>query len=163
RDLLIGVTQFFRDHEAFERIAGVLSELLRGLSPSDELRVWVMGCASGEEAYSMAILVGEQRDALGRSNPVKIFATDIHGQALRIARAGVDDEASLAMLTPARRRRWFTALGAGKLQIVPELRSMVVFAPHNVLRDVPFNKLDVIVCRNLLIYLGPAAQRHVLE
>ncbi len=162
-DLLIGVTQFFRDREAFDEFAKLLPELLRALGPEDELRVWVVACASGEEAYSIGILVREALDAHGLANPVKIFATDVHREALRVAAAGVYDEASLALLTPERKQRWFIDKGSGKHQIAPAIRSMILFAPHNVLRDVPFNRLDLIACRNLLIYLRPSAQRHVLD
>lgn len=162
RDLLIGVTQFFRDREAFEQLGRLLPELLLALGPEDEFRAWVAGCATGEEAYSIAILVREGLDALGLSNPVKIFATDVHREALRTAGAGTYDDASVATLSPERRLRWF-ARTAGKWRIAPAIRSMVVFAPHNVLQDVPFNRLDLISCRNLLIYFKPVAQRHVLE
>lgn len=163
RDLLIGVTQFFRDAEAFERLAALLPALLHALPPGEELRAWVAGCASGEEAYSIAILVREALDQIGQARPVKIFATDVHREALRLATAGVYDEASLTSVSPARRARFFTAHGSTHYQVTPELRAMVVFAPHDVLQDVPFNKLDLVSCRNLLIYLQPPAQRHVIE
>ncbi|HEX8111653.1 MAG TPA: chemotaxis protein CheB, partial [Kofleriaceae bacterium] len=162
-DLLIGVTQFFRDREAFAELAKLLPEQLRALGPEEEFRVWVVACASGEEAYSIAILVREALDALGLANPVKIFATDIHREALRVAGAGIYGEASLALISPERRQRWFTSKGGRKYQIAPAIRSMLVFAPHNVLQDVPFNRLDAISCRNLLMYLRPAAQRRVLD
>ena len=163
RDLLIGVTQFFRDPEAFEALGRLLPPLLRALAPGEEFRLWIAGCASGEEAYSMAILVRETMEAQGVGNPVKIFATDIHREALRIAATGVYDDASLAMLSPERRERYFLDKGNGVHQIAPAIRAMVVFAVHDVLRDVPFNKLDVVSCRNLLIYLQPSAQSHVLD
>ncbi len=163
RDLLIGVTQFFRDPDAFEHIARVLPDLLRMLSPGEEFRAWVAGCASGEEAYSIAILIREAIEKLGLSNPVKIFATDVHREALRIAAVGIYDSASLAMVTPERRARFFVEKGGDAYQIEPAVRGMVVFAPHDLLRDVPFNRLDLVACRNLLIYLRPDAQRRILE
>lgn len=163
RDLLIGVTQFFRDPEAFEQLARALSEQIRELAPTEEVRAWVAGCATGEEAYSIAITIRELLEELGRSNPVKIFATDIHREALRIAAAGVYDASSLAMVTPERRARFFLDKGGDAYQIEPAIRGMVVFAPHNLLEDVPFNRLDLVTCRNLLIYLKPEAQQRVLE
>lgn len=163
RDLLIGVTSFFRDPEAFDLLVKVwLPDLLGRLEPEEEFRAWVAGCATGEEAYSIAILVREALDALGKTNPAKIFATDVHQDALRSAALGIYDETRLAPMSDERRRRYFTGNG-GVLQIHPSIRSMVVFAPHNVLRDVPFNRLDFVSCRNLLIYLDPHAQHRVLS
>ena len=163
RDLLIGVTQFFRDREAFDLLREkFLPELLGRLAREEELRAWVTGCATGEEPYSLAMLVREALDELGLPNPAKIFATDIHRDALRYAALGLYDEASLAQVTEERRARCFSPKDGG-YQISPAIRSMVVFAPHNVLNDVPFNKLDIVTCRNLLIYLQPAAQRRVLS
>lgn len=162
RDLLIGVTQFFRDGDAFEALeAQLLPDVLRKLGPGDEFRAWVAGCATGEEAYSLAILLRETLDALGLPNPVRIFATDVHREALRFAASGVYDEASVAQVSPARRARYF-ALKDGAYHVVPEIRSMVVFAAHNVVHEVPFNKLDFVSCRNLLIYFQPVAQRRAV-
>lgn len=163
RDLLIGVTQFFRDAEAFERLGSIwLPRMLKRLDAGEELRAWVAGCATGEEAYSLAILIREALDALGLSNPVRIFATDIHREALRHAALGAYDEERLSGMSPARRERFFVAK-EGVLQVAPSIRSMIVFAPHNVLQDVPFNRLDLVLCRNLLIYLEAPAQRRVLS
>ncbi|HVY45036.1 MAG TPA: chemotaxis protein CheB, partial [Minicystis sp.] len=163
RDLLIGVTQFFRDPEVFERIGTVwLPELLDKLKPGEELRAWVAGCATGEEAYSLAMVMREALDARGLSNPARIFATDVHREALRVAAPGVYDTNQVRDVTPARRERFFTKKD-GAYQVTPALRSMIVFAPHDVLKDVPFNRLDLVTCRNLLIYLEPSAQRRVLS
>jgi two-component system CheB/CheR fusion protein len=163
RDLLIGVTQFFRDEGAFELLEKtILPGLLAKLGPEEELRIWSAGCATGEEAYSLAIIVRERMDALGMNNPVRIFATDLHRDALRIAAAGTYDAARMASVSQERRERFF-AVKEGAYQVLPQLRAMVVFAPHNVMRDVPFTKLDLVTCRNLLIYLQPAAQRRTLS
>ena len=163
RDLLIGVTQFFRDREAFALLeTQIMPELLAKLGPDDELRVWVAGCATGEEAYSLAIVIRECMDARGMTNPARVFATDVHREALRVAATGLYSEASLADMSAARRERFFASKD-GLFQVVPALRSLVVFAPHNLLRDAPFTKLDLVSCRNLLIYLQPGAQRRALS
>jgi two-component system CheB/CheR fusion protein len=162
KDLLIGVTRFFRDAAAFARLGrDVLPGLIRGLPASEELRIWVAGCATGEEAYSLAIVVREVMDATGRTVPVKIFATDVHQDSLRIAGLGIYDAAALTDVSAERRHSFFTPKD-GRVQVIPEIRAMVVFAPHNVLKDAPFTNLDLVSCRNLLIYFEPPAQRKVL-
>src|SRR5262249_5324272 len=120
------------------------------------------GCATGEEAYSLAILIRECLDRLDRDVTVKIFATDVHRSSLDFASAGVYSHASLSEVSPERLGRHFLPRADGH-QVSPELRKMVVFAPHNVIKDAPFAKLDLITCRNLLIYLVPAAQKKVLS
>jgi two-component system CheB/CheR fusion protein len=162
KDLLIGVTRFFRDEEAFARLAAdVLPGLVERLGPGEEFRAWVTGCATGEEAYSLAILVRECLDGLGRDNPVKIFATDAHRASLDTAGVGVYPEAALAEVGAERLSRFFARV-AGGYQVSADLRKMVVFAAHNVLKDAPFTRLDLVTCRNLLIYFQPAAQKRVL-
>lgn len=163
KDLLIGVTRFFRDASAFERLqqealAGLLAELPR----DEDLRVWVAGCATGEEAYSLAILIHEQFEKLGRPVKVKVFATDVHRGALDYASSGIYTEAQLADVSPERLQRYFVRKGDG-YQVGPDLRQMIVFAPHNLIKDAPFTKLDLITCRNLLIYLQPPMQKKVLS
>ncbi|MBX7106318.1 MAG: PAS domain-containing protein [Gemmataceae bacterium] len=163
KDLLIGVTRFFRDPEAFERLGReVIPRLLSTLGRDDEFRVWIAGCATGEEAYSLGMVVQECLDALPKTVPVKIFATDAHRASLDVAGAGVYPSESLAAMTPARLQRFFVAKGDA-FQVAPDLRKQVVFAQHNVLKDAPFTRLDLIVCRNLLIYFLPPAQRKVLS
>ncbi len=162
KDLLIGVTRFFRDEEAFRRLAEVLPPLLEALGPGEEFRAWVAGCATGEEAYSLAILVQECIDALKKPVPVRIFATDVHRASLDFAGMGQYSEASLADVGPERLARFFVRK-ADEYQVTPELRKMVVFAQHNILKDAPFTKLDLITCRNLLIYFQPPAQKRVLS
>jgi two-component system CheB/CheR fusion protein len=163
RDLLIGVTRFFRDASAFERLGhDLVPGLLADLPPGEDLRIWVAGCATGEEAYSLAILIHEKIEALGRPVKVKIFATDVHRNSLEFAGTGVYSEAQLADLPPERRHRYFIRKGDG-FQIAQDLRQMIVFAPHNLIKDAPFTKLDMVTCRNLLIYLQPSTQKKVLS
>ncbi|MGE3779305.1 MAG: chemotaxis protein CheB, partial [Pirellulaceae bacterium] len=163
KDLLIGVTRFFRDREAFERLENtVLPELISHSKPDEELRIWVAGCATGEEAYSIAMLVHEQYEKQGRPANVKIFATDVHRASLDIAGAGIYERAALGDVSPHRLARYFDSQRDG-FHVVPELRQMIVFAVHNVISDAPFTKLDLITCRNLLIYFDPMAQRKALS
>jgi two-component system CheB/CheR fusion protein len=163
KDLLIGVTRFFRDASLFERLGhDVLPGLLAELPNDEELRVWVAGCATGEEAYSLAMRIDEQIEATGRPIKVKIFATDVHRASLDAAGTGVYTEAQLGDVSPERLQRFFLRKGE-TYQVAPELRQTIVFAPHNVIKDAPFTKLDLITCRNLLIYLQPATQKKVLS
>lgn len=163
KDLLIGVTRFFRDPAAFERLEkDILPALISRVPENQEIRVWVAGCATGEEAYSLAISLREQLRLLNRENPLKIFATDVHRESLEYAGAGKFPEASVAGISPFRLERYFNKQGTSYL-VTAELRKTVVFAPHNVIRDAPFTKLDLISCRNLLIYLQPTAQRKALS
>jgi len=163
RDLLIGVTRFFRDREAFDRLEReVLPELLSRKNPGDEIRIWVAGCATGEEAYSLAILLYERLQMLGRRTNVKIFATDVHSASLETASAGVYDEDALVEVRPSRLANCFSKKQDG-YHISAEIRQMIVFARHNVIKDAPFTKIDLITCRNLLIYFQPAAQKKALS
>ncbi|RPI85134.1 MAG: chemotaxis protein CheR, partial [Planctomycetaceae bacterium] len=157
KDLLIGVTRFFRDPEAFERLRReVIPGLLEALGREDEFRVWVAGCATGEEAYSIAMIVQETLEELRRTIPVKIFATDAHRVSLDAAGAGIYSPECVAALDPDRLQRFFVQRGDA-FQVAPDLRKQVVFAQHNILKDAPFTRLDLIVCRNLLIYFLPPA------
>lgn len=163
RDLLIGVTKFFRDPEAFRRLGSeVIPELLLQSPANGEFRIWVPGCGTGEEAYSLAILVREALQSSNRPIDVKIFATDVHSTSIEFASAGVYSDESLSELDPARLERYFTRRGDG-YQVAQELRQMIVFAQHNIIRDAPFTKMDLISCRNLLIYLQPNAQKKALS
>jgi two-component system CheB/CheR fusion protein len=163
KDLLIGVTQFFRDREAFHRLAiDELPRLLAAVGDDQEFRVWVAGCATGEEAYSLAILIHEQLATMQRQPTVRIFATDAHRASLDIASAGIYSEEALTAVSPQRREQFFVRKGDG-FQVVPHIRKMIVFAPHDLLKDAPFTRLDLISCRNLLIYLQPTAQKKVLS
>jgi len=162
RDLLIGVTRFFRNEEAFEILEHqVLPDLLRRGPRDVPLRVWLAGCATGEEAYSLAITIQEAIARIGE-RPVKIFATDVHRGSLERAARGVYDEEALVNVPSERVERYFQRTGRA-FQVAPDLRQMIVFAPHNVIKDAPFTRVDLISCRNLLIYLQPAAQQKVLS
>jgi two-component system CheB/CheR fusion protein len=162
KDLLIGVTRFFRDREAFEQIERLLPDMLAQKRPDEEIRFWVAGAATGEEAYSLAILLHERMELLRRPISTKIFATDVHGASLEFASAGVYDGEALAEVPPARLARYFSRKNDG-YHVVPELRQMIVFARHNVIKDAPFTKLDFISCRNLLIYFQPLVQKKVIS
>jgi two-component system CheB/CheR fusion protein len=162
RDLLIGVTRFFRNEEAFETLEQhVLPELFRRGSPQTPVRVWVAGCATGEEAYSLAILLHEASARHG-DRPVKIFASDVHRGSLEIAARAIYEGDAIANVSDERMQRYFIPRGEG-FQVVPEIRQLIVFAPHNVIRDAPFTRIDLVTCRNLLIYLQPAAQQKALS
>jgi two-component system CheB/CheR fusion protein len=164
KDLLIGVTRFFRDTEAYEQLSKSTSNaLVEDSGRTEEFRVWVAGCATGEEAYSLAIVLHECFAAANRPINVKIFATDVHRTSLDVASAGLYTEAQLVDVAPERLRRYFVQKGDSTFQVTQELRQLVVFAHHNLLRDAPFTKLDLVSCRNLLIYFQEPAQRKVLS
>jgi two-component system, chemotaxis family, CheB/CheR fusion protein len=163
QDLLIGVTQFFRDPEAFETLEReVIPHILDRVPAAQELRLWIAGCATGEEPYSLAMLFYEQLAARGRPINMKILATDVHPASLEFASAGVYGDDQLSYVRPDRLERFFTRRSSG-YQISQELRQLIVFARHNVLKDAPFTKMSFISCRNMLIYLQPQAQRTVLS
>ena len=162
-DMLIGVTRFFRDPACFERVEfEVLPRLLTALPPGTPLRVWSAGCASGEEAYSLAILVHEQIEAAGGAREAKIFATDLHRGALARAIEGVYAPEQLEHVSERRLARHFEPCDGG-YRVRDAVRGRVVFAPHDLLADAPFTHLDLVVCRNLLIYFEPPAQRKALR
>lgn len=161
-DLLIGVTRFFRDAEAFDRLERSFMPRLLDRDPKEEIRVWLAGCATGEEAYSVAMLLHEFLTANRRPLNVKIFATDVHQRSLDHASNGVYTTEQLEEVREARRERYFSRVPDG-WQVSTELRQMLVFAPHNVISDAPFTRLDLAICRNLLIYLQPVVQRKVLS
>jgi two-component system CheB/CheR fusion protein len=163
QDLLIGVTQFFRDPQAFEVLErSVIPKLIAQIPPEEEIRIWVAGCATGEEPYSVAMLFWEALTAVKRPVHLKILATDVHQQSLEHAGAGLFGEEQLSNVSPARLARFFTRRSSG-YQISQDLRQLIVFARHNVTKDAPFTKMHFISCRNMLIYLQPHAQRTVLS
>ncbi|MET0388567.1 MAG: CheR family methyltransferase, partial [Polyangiales bacterium] len=157
RELLIGVTSFFRDPDAFVSLQQhVIAPLLqrRGV---DQLRVWVPGCATGEEAYSLAIALREAMDGMSDPPEVQIFATDIDERALSVARQGVYPAGIAEDVTRERLERFFVKRGK-RYQVARELRELCLFSPHNLINDPPFSRIDLISCRNLLIYFGPHLQ-----
>ena len=161
-DLLIGVTRFFRDDETFDTLAQrIIPEIVEKTPPEEQIRVWVAGCATGQEAYSIAILLHEELTRRQRPVNVKILATDVHKASLDVASAGLYTKEQIAGISQERLEKFFTHKPNG-YQISQGLRESIVFAPHNLLRDAPFTKLDLITCRNLLIYFEPEAQKTVL-
>jgi two-component system CheB/CheR fusion protein len=161
RDLLIGVTDFFRDAEAFHALeTQVVPKLFEGKGAGDEVRVWVAGCATGEEAYSIAILLREHMDIVEASPKVQVFASDIDETAMTVARAARYPAALVNEVSPERLKRFFVQEGAS-YRVIKDLREMCIFSNHSVIRDPPFSRLDLISCRNLLIYLKPGLQGQV--
>ena len=152
-DLLINVTSFFRDPEAFPAILNRPAET--------PVRIWVPGCASGEEAYSIAIALLEHLDERGNGTPIQIFATDIEEEAIEKARTGIYPENIAQDVSPERLRRFFLKVEGG-YQISKHIRDLCAFAAQNVIKDPPFSKVDLISCRNLLIYVGQVLQKKVL-
>ncbi|GAB2579108.1 PAS domain-containing protein [Dyella jejuensis] len=162
RDLLINVTNFFRDGEAFEALASqVIPKLFEARGANDTVRIWVPGCATGEEVYTLGILVREYLATQSAVPRVQIFATDIDERALAVARAACYPATLLESVSPERRRRFFNAEGDSFI-VNKEVRELCMFSPHSVIRDPPFSRMDLISCRNLLIYLGPDVQGQVI-
>lgn len=162
RDLLINVTTFFRDADAFERLGSVvLPKLFEGRGADQTVRVWVPGCATGEEVFSLAILMIEHMETRTTASRVQIFATDIDEHALGVARAGRYPEQLLDGVSPERRRRFFVQDGASYV-LTKQVRDLCIFSPHSLIRDPPFSRLDLVSCRNLLIYFGLTVQNQVL-
>ncbi len=162
--LLIGVTGFFRDPEAFRALEEeAIPKLLADKPAGASIRVWTPGCSTGEEAYSIAILLKERIEELNQTFAVQIFATDIDRRAIAAARAGLFPVGSAADLSPERLARFFTAEADGSAyRIHKSLRDMVLFSEHDLIKDPPFSRLDLISCRNLLIYMGAALQKRVI-
>jgi two-component system CheB/CheR fusion protein len=161
REFLIGVTEFFRDPVAFEALRTIaIPALLADKTSADVLRVWVPGCATGEEAYSIAILL---REAMGsqRGLKVKIFATDIDDQAIGAARAG-RFRSPLIGISPERQERWFSK-DRDDYCVTKQIREMCIFSPHSVIKDPPFSRMDLVSCRNLLIYLNNDLQERLVQ
>jgi two-component system CheB/CheR fusion protein len=163
KDLLIGVTSFFRDSPAFDELGTkVLAALVRERDQDSPIRIWVPGCSTGEEAYSIAIVLAEQIAAAQSACRVQIFATDVDDNALEVARAGVYPE-SIGLDVSAQRLQRFFTREDHRYTIVKSIRESVVFAVQNLTSDPPFSKLDVVSCRNVLIYLEPEMQEKLLS
>jgi two-component system CheB/CheR fusion protein len=164
KELLIGVTKFFRDPQAFHILEEkVLPELLSKKGKNESLRVWIAGCSTGEEAYSVAILIRECIHKLRMKHEIKmqIYATDLDPEAIKLARAGVFFGNISNDVSPERLERWFIKKD-DRYQITQEIRETVVFADHNLLKDACFTKLDLLCCRNLLIYFSHELQKKLL-
>jgi len=162
KELLIGVTSFFRDPEAFDVLTHeAVPALLAAKADDEDVRVWVPGCASGEEAYSLGILLYEGLERTAKRCKVQIFATDLDPQAIETARTGLYPAGIAGDIRLDRLARFFVQENQS-YRIAKAIRDMVIFAPHNVLADPPFKKLDLLSCRNLLIYLDAALQKRLM-
>ncbi|MBV9655463.1 MAG: PAS domain-containing protein [Acetobacteraceae bacterium] len=162
RDLLINVTNFFRDGDAFESLArDVMPKLFEGRGADDTVRIWVPGCSTGEEVFSIGMLLREEMDKLPALPRVQVFATDIDERALMVARAARYPAALLDSVSPERRSRFFVPDG-GSFVVAKEVRDLCIFSPHSVIRDPPFSRINLVSCRNLLIYFGTDVQNQVI-
>lgn len=164
RDLLIGVTHFFRDAEAFQVLEDqIIPKVFAGKPNGSTIRVWTPGCSTGQEAYSIAILLQEKMEALKQSYSIQVFATDIDSQAIATARMGIYPASIASDLSPERLARFFTAEPDGSTyRMHKSIRDLLIFSEQDVIKDPPFSKLDLISCRNLLIYLGADLQRKLI-
>lgn len=163
KDLLINVTSFFRDTDTYKYLEeNLFPKLLKSKKTGDSLRMWVAACATGEEAYSMAMMLLEIQESKTNNPIVQIFATDLSEQAIRKARTGIYTIQELETVSPERIQRFFSKEDGG-FRVNKTVRNMCVFAPHNILQDPPFSRLDFISCRNLFIYLNNAAQKKALN
>ncbi len=163
QDLLINVTEFFRDTEAFQFLEStILPRLLSSKAPGETLRIWVVACATGEEVYSLAMLLFELHNRQNHHTAFQIFASDLSAQAINIARAGEYSLRQLTHVSPQRLQQFFTK-SKDKYRITKTLRDVCVFAEHNILSDPPFSRMDFISCRNLLIYLDAYAQKKAIS
>ncbi|MCB0166165.1 MAG: PAS domain-containing protein [Anaerolineae bacterium] len=163
KDFLISVTNFFRDPDSFAALEKqIVAEIFQHKGSKNQIRVWVAGCATGEEAYSIAILLNEYASMLASPPSIQVFATDIDDEAIAFAREGVYPESIGADISPERLRRFFID-EVGGYRVKKEIRETVLFAIHNLIEDAPFSKLDLISCRNLLIYLDRDVQEKVFE
>jgi two-component system, chemotaxis family, CheB/CheR fusion protein len=168
-DLLIGVTNFFRDPAVFQYLEEhLIPKLFAAKSSNDVLRIWVPGCSTGEEAYSIAILLAEQLERIKKEITIQIFGTDIDSTAIATARAGLYPSSIAVDITPERLQRYFTSKSSptdatpSAYQIHKNIRDMLVFSEQNLIKDPPFSKVDMISCRNLLIYFGIDLQKKLI-
>ncbi|MGB4398477.1 MAG: CheR family methyltransferase [Daejeonella sp.] len=163
KEFLISVTAFFRDKEAFKYIKEyILPDIIARLDPLEELKIWVAGCATGEEVYSLAILLAEIFDESAQPRIVKIFATDIDSLALVHAGKGIYNETIAKQISPARLERFFTKQGSS-YKVNQVIRKMVIFAQHDLVKNPPYCNMHLIACRNLLIYMTPILQEKIFN
>lgn len=161
-DILINVTSFFRNPEAFDALKqAAYPTIFKNRGPKDPIRVWVPGCSTGEEVYSHAICLVEYISEIGADVTLQVFGTDLSEIAIQKARAGIFKESIVTDVSPTRRARFFNKIEEG-YQISKSIRDICIFARQNVFNDPPFSRMDIVSCRNLLIYLGPALQRRVI-
>jgi two-component system CheB/CheR fusion protein len=163
-EFLLHVTRFFRDEEAFHTLEEiVIPEMLAKKPPNEMVKIWSIACSTGEEPYSLAMLFAECLDSLGRyDTEIKIFATDISQTVIDTASKGLYTEEQVKHLSKERLNRFFVA-ESNQYRVSPQLRRMVVFARHDISKDPPFSKIDLVVCRNMLIYMNPTLQKNILQ
>ncbi|MCG8356535.1 MAG: ATP-binding protein [Kiloniellales bacterium] len=161
-ELLIGVTSFFRDPQAFEALGSVIEDIVRSKAEREPVRIWIPACSSGEEAYSVAILFLEAFRKAGALPRLQIFASDLDNDALAIGRRGLYPASTAEQIKPSLLKRYFTPAGAD-FMVLSEVRELIVFSRHNLIEDPPFSKLDLVCCRNIFIYFNPVLQRRILE
>lgn len=162
KEFLVGVTRFFRDESAFEELKlKVIPEILKNKNPQEPIKIWVAGCSTGEEAYSLAILLREHLDRSHMTNDVKIFGSDINRDALEFASRGLYGPAIINQV-PANVLGKYFIKEDGKYRVVSPLRKMIVFSHHDLVKDPPFGKIDLVCCRNMLIYVSPELQKRIL-
>jgi two-component system CheB/CheR fusion protein len=163
QDLLITVTNFFREPLMYRAlIEKILPALFKNRRPTDSIRIWIPGCATGEEAVSFAICILEYLGEKALTTQIQIFATDLNERAIERARSGLYPQSAVQNVSPARLRRFFMK-SDGKYQVVKAIRDMCIFAPHNLLKDPPFSRMDIISCQNVLIYLESASQSKIMH
>jgi len=164
RDLLIGVTSFFRDPESFKMLEEqIIPKVFEGTPAGGTIRVWVPGCSTGEEAYSIAILLAEHQESIKQNFKIQVFATDIDSNAIATARAGLYAASIATDITPERLARYFTSESNGSAyRIHKSIRDSLIFSEQNVIKDPPFTKLALISCRNLMIYFGAELQKKLI-
>jgi two-component system CheB/CheR fusion protein len=162
RDILIGVTNFFRNPESFEILkTRILPRLLKDHARQEPVRVWVIGCASGEEAYSLAIALAEYTAEKAASTPIQVYATDLNNSAIEKARAGLYPKSIEREVSPERLRRFFVEVDGG-YRVAKAIRDVCIFARHNALGDPPFSRMDLVSCRNVMIYMEAGLQKRLL-
>ncbi|MBI2685902.1 MAG: PAS domain S-box protein [Acidobacteria bacterium] len=161
RDVLICVTSFFREPAMFERLQEIVPDMLQGRKPAEPFRIWVAGCATGEEAYSFAIAIVEIIEASGKPIPIQVFGTDISDTAIDRARSGIFSDKIQEAVSPERLRRFFSRVDSG-YRIAENIRQHCIFARHDLTADPPFSQMDILSCRNVLIYLGSTSQNRIL-
>jgi len=163
REFLIGVTKFFRDLPVWELMESkVLREIIQSKNNGDKLKVWDVACSSGEEAYSLAMHISEELERQDKNLQVKIFATDISPEHLKIGGQGIYSESIVADIEPALLQKYFITKNNG-YQVVEKLRDMIIFSHHNIIKNPPFHNMDLVLCRNMLIYFQPSIQKRALN
>jgi two-component system CheB/CheR fusion protein len=162
-DFLINVTSFFREPDFYKALGKtVFPRIIKKLKPAEPIRIWIAGCATGEEAYSTAICLTELLEKKKLTNPVYIFGTDLNGKAIEKARIGIYPKSLVQHISPQRLRKFFIKID-GHFQIEKSIREMCIFSQHNLLKDPPFSRIDLVSCQNVLIYLEASPQRKILQ